>query len=679
MSLLNPLFLLGLAALAVPVIVHLVRRTRAPQVAFPSLMFVRRIPQRTIRRKRLHNLLLLLLRALAIVLAVLAFSRPFFEGSQAEALGRNRANLILLDNSLSMRYGNRFDEAKRRAETILNEIAGERAALATFSQGFEVLSRFTESGEQLRSLLNQAQPGLGATDYEQALRAGEGLFADAGKTERRIFLISDFQASGRVAGDNPYRLPPGINLVPIDVGEGEAKNLAIVEVGAHPVIYQQKYVDKLSVRVANFSAEERSGVRIEFHINDHIAEKREIKLAPGEAQNIEFTGFNLNEGINRCMAIISDDGFPEDNRYFFTIRRAEQYKALVIDTATRGQSESFYLRNALTTGENLPFELTVKSIGAVNPTELGQYRVIILNDPADLGSGFGNQVAKFAEGGGGLIISTGPHTRVDEFNSALGAIAPARLDEQTLDRGDFAALSEFKTDHPVFEVFRQSGRVSSTRFFGYFRSTPREQASVLARFTDGSPALIEASHGKGKILQFTSTLDSSWNDLPLSPIYLPLVRQAVRYLGEREEKSSFLVERPFTVAPAEDQTPPAVDTPAGTRLTDKAQTPLGDLIINPRETGFYRLRYPGRSDFVAVNVDGRESDLARLNVNEYIAAITGGDGNAASSGAVPEAKATSEEIEARQRLWWMLLLAALILFVSEAIIARRMRTARMIN
>ncbi|MEP7274572.1 MAG: BatA domain-containing protein, partial [Acidobacteriota bacterium] len=105
MSLLNPLFLLGLAALAVPIIVHLVRRTRAPQVEFASLMFVRQVPQRTIRRKRLHNLLLLLLRALAILLLVLGFARPFFRGSEVEALQRDRFNLILLDNSLSMRYG----------------------------------------------------------------------------------------------------------------------------------------------------------------------------------------------------------------------------------------------------------------------------------------------------------------------------------------------------------------------------------------------------------------------------------------------------------------------------------------------------------------------------------------------------------------------------------------------
>lgn len=681
MSLLSPLFLLGLAALAAPIIVHLVRRTRAPLVEFPSLMFVRKVPQRTIRRKRLHNLLLLLLRSLAIMLAVLAFARPFFESDGAAALQSDRSNLLLIDTSLSMRYGNRFEQAKARARAILDDVSGEKSALVTFGQDFEILSRLTTDAEKLRSQIDSLEPGLGATDYEQALRATENVFAEAGKGERRIFLISDFQASGRTVGDGGYRLPKEVKLLPVDVGETSAPNLAVVEVGAHPVVYQQKYTDKINVRVANFSDEDRSGVRVEFSINDHVVEKRELRIPARGIESVEFTGFNLSDGINRCMATISDDAFSPDNRHFFTISRAEQYKALVIDTAVRGQSESFFLKNALTAGENLPFSLTVKSAGSVNPGELGAYRVVILNDPADLNDAVAGQLLKFAEAGGGVIIATGPHARVDLFNRQFGALAPAKLQEPVQARSDFAVFSEIKTDHPVFEIFRESGRISATRFFGYYRSTPGEKSSVLARFGDGSPALVEGAYGKGKVLLFTSTLDSTWNDMPLSPIYLPLIRQAIRHLGEREEKASYPVGKPLTVPPAQDGTLPAVDSPSGARITEKAETPLGDLIVNPRETGFYRLRYPGAPAFVAVNVDGRESDLTKLDVNEFVAGMGSGNQGTAgtSSSGAAEVKPSREEIEGKQRVWWLLLLASMLLFVSEAIIARRMKTARIIN
>jgi len=680
MSFLNPIFLLGLAALAAPIFVHLVRRTQARRVEFASLMFVRRVPQRTIRRKRLHNLLLLAMRCLALLLLVLAFTRPYFSsGTRADAEGNNRAGIILLDTSFSMRYGNRFDQAKSRARALINEArGGDRLALVTFGQGYEVISRFTPETAKLQSLVDSLQPGLGGTDYTQALRSAEGLFKDVGKGEHRIFLISDFQAVGWNAADAAFRLGKDVKLVPVDVGEAKAPNLAVTEINAQPVIYQQKYEDKLGVRVANFSDEARDGVRIEFQINDHPVEKREFKIAARDSQAVEFTGFNLSEGVNRCLVEVSSDSFPLDNRFYFTLRRVAQSKALAIETAERGRSESLYLRNALTTGENLPFALTVKSAGSTDPGQLSEYRVIILNDAGNLSAALAAQLAKFVESGGGLVIAAGRHTEAEQFNQALKAIAPATLGEAVQLRGEYVAMSEIKIDHPVFEVFRQSGRLASARIFGYHRSTPHEKAAVLARFEDGSPALVEGSFGNGKVLLFTSTLDAGWNDLPLTPIYLPLVRQMVRYLGEHEERAWHPLGQAFTVPAAKDGSPPAVDAPSGTRITERTQTPTGELIINAREPGFYRLRYPDRSEFAAVDLDGKESDLAKLNVDEFVNAVTGADPKAAQA-AASSVKLTKEETEARQRVWWLLLLVALALFVAEAVIARRTKMAKVIG
>jgi hypothetical protein len=466
-------------------------------------------------------------------------------------------------------------------------------------------------------------------------------------------------------------------LVTIDLGEQNSPNLTVTDIGLQPLIYQAKYSDKLTARIANFSDEAKDGVRVEFQLNDYTVEKREIKVAARDATPVEFTGFNLNEGINRGVIVIEGDNFTFDNRFNFTLRRVEQLKALAIETATRGHNESFYLRNALTTGENLPFNLEIKSAGSVNPGDLGAYRVIILNDAA-VNQALAAQLVKFVEGGGGLIIAAGPHTEPAAFNQAFQNFAPAKLEEAVQLRGDFVAMSEIKTDHPIFEVFNRGGRLATARVFGYVRATANEGASVIARFEDGNPALIETSRGAGKLLLFTSTLDASWNDLPLSPIYLPLVRQMARYLGEREERAWNKVGDTFTAAAARDGEPPAVDAPNGERITDRKQTPTGELLINAREPGFYRLRYPGSSDFAAVNVDSKESDLTKANVEEFVTAVTGADPKAAAEAAAKE-KMSNEEIEARQRVWWMLLIAALLLFISEAVLARRMKTAKVIS
>ncbi|MFN0084147.1 MAG: VWA domain-containing protein, partial [Blastocatellia bacterium] len=650
----------------------------APRVEFPSLMFVRRVPQRTIRRRQFTNLLLLLMRCLAFLLLVLAFLRPYFGSGEANDGEKERASVILLDDSFSLRFDNRFDQAKRRAAALLDEMRGrERAALVTFGQGFEVQNRFTADHGQLKSSLDRLRPGANGTEYAQALRAAEGLFKEVSAGEKRLILISDFQATGRNQAETSYRLSRDIKLTTIDLGEENTPNLAIADVSLQPLIYQAKYSDKLSARIANYSDEARTGVRVEFQLNDHTVEKREIKIEPRGATTVEFTGFNLNEGVNRGLILIEGDNFLYDNRFNFTLRRVQQMKALAIETAGRGRSESFYLRSALTTGENLPFTLEVKTAGTVNPGELAQYRVILLNDAA-VNPALAQSLLKFTEGGGGLILAAGPHTESAAFNQAFQTLPLAKLEEAVTLRGNYVSMSDIKTDHPIFEIFRQSGRLSSARVFGYHRAAPNEKAGVLARYDDGSPALIEAAHGSGKVLLYTTTLDASWNDLPLSPTYLPFVRQMVRHLGERRERAWNPQGQVFTVAAANDGAPPAVDSPSGERITERKQTPSGELIINAREPGFYRLRYPDTSDFAAVNLDGKESDFTRLNVDEFTAGVTGADPKAGAASPAREIL-NSEELEARERWWLWLLLGALLLFVAEAVLARRMKMARVIG
>lgn len=682
MSFLNPLFLLGLAAVAAPIIVHLVRRTKAPRVEFPSLMFVRRVPQKTIRKRMVQNWLLLALRCLAFLLLALAFVRPYFGSGEANEGQGKRANVILLDTSFSMRFGKRFDQAKARAQSILDQTAGsESTALVTFGQSYEAIAKFTTDGSKLKAALDGVKVGYGSTDYVQALRGAAELFKEIGLKDRRIILISDFQAAGRNPAESGFQLSKDIKLQTMDVGEAQAANLAVTDVGARALIYQPKYEDKLTARVANFSDEARTGVRVEFLLNERAVEKRELKIAANDSATVEFTGFNLNEGINRCEIKIEGDDFPFDNTFYFTLRRAEQLKALLIETASRGRSESFYFRNAMTTGENLPFNVESKTAGTVNPGDLNQYKVAILND-AVISQALANGLIKFVEAGGGLIIATGPHTEAAAFNQIFQNAAPAKLEEKVLFRGgsggDYVTMSEIKTDHPIFEPFRQSGRLASARVFGYHRATSREGAAVLARYEDGNPALIEATQGIGKILLFTSSLDASWNDLPLTPLYLPLVRQMTSHLGEREERAWHQLGQSFTVPAAKDGSLAAVDQPSGERLTERKQTPTGELIVTAKEPGFYRLRFSDASDFAAVNVDTKESDLAKLNLEEFITAMTGADPKAQTAAAANE-KLSNEEIESRQRVWWWLLVVALALFLTEAILSRRTRMAKVIG
>jgi hypothetical protein len=682
MSFLTPLFFLGVAALAAPILVHLVRRTRARRVQFPALVFVRQVPQRTIRRRTLHNLLLLLLRCLAILLIVIAFTRPFFSGgSAAKDNSAAGATVILIDNSLSMRREDLFAQAQQRAETALDEARNdEQVALVSFDKRYTVVNRFIADKNRVRSGIKSLGAGWDGTDYEQALRGAESLLSEVETTgPKRIVMISDFQMPGWTQGSSTFKLSNNTQLTTLDVGGNNPQpNVAITNVEARGTVFGQKYLDNLVVHISNFSDTPKDQVQVDFQINDQTVEKRVISLNSRDSRVVEFTGFNLNDGANRCTIDVVSGDFAADNRFYFALRRETPAKALIIEGASRGRSDSLHLQSALTTNDDLPFTFVLKSAGSVDPASISDYALVVLNDSGPISPALADTLAKFVNAGGQMIVSAGPRTQPDTFNGALQQVAPATLREAVQTKaGESVAITEVKFDHPIFEVFQESGRLASANVIGYFRSEPRANAAVLARFEDGSPALVEARTGKGRVLLFASSLGPSWNDLPLTPLYLPFIHQMVRYAGTREENAWYGLGQTFTVGKRHEAAPPAVDTPGGARLSESRSTPDGDLLVTAREPGFYRLRYNSQPEFAAVNIDGAEGDFTKLNFGEFMAGVTGGAGSAEGAGA--HGNVSAQEVEGRQRVWWSLLLVALLLLLAESFLAQRTKMVKMIG
>ena len=681
MSFLTPLFFLGAAALAAPILLHLVRRTRARRVQFPALVFVRQVPQRTIRRRTIHNLLLLIIRCLAILLIVIAFTRPFFSNkSSAKTAAGAGATVILIDTSLSMRRDQLFADAQRKAESAIDDARNdEQLALVSFDKRYSVLNRFTTEKNRLRFEVKSLNGGWDGTDYEQALRGAESLLAEL-KTSgaRKIVMISDFQATGWNQANATFKLASDTQLTTFDVGgNNPPANVAVTNVEARGTVFGQRYADNLAVHVSNFSDAPRDHLQMDFQINDQTVEKREISLNSRDTKIVEFTGFNLNEGANRCAIEINSADFPEDNHFYFTLRRNVPAKALIVESSLRGQSDSLHLQSALTTNDDLPFNFVLKTSGAVDPASIPEYSLVILNDSGTLAPALADSLAKFVANGGQLIVATGPRTEVNSFNGPLQQVLPAQLTESVQTKsGETVAITDVKFDHPIFEVFQQSGRLAAAHVVGYFRSQAAGNATVLAKFEDGSPALLESRTGKGRVLLFTSSLGPSWNDLPLTPLYLPFIHQMVRYAGLSEENSWYGLGQTFTVA-KEQQKAPAVDSPSGTRLSENRLTPDGDLLVTAREPGFYRLRYSAHPDFAAVDLDGAEGDFTKLDFGQFVSGVTGGAGNAES--AESDRKLSNEEVEGRQKVWWSLLLVAFLLLLTESALARRTKVVKMLG
>jgi hypothetical protein len=161
-------------------------------------------------------------------------------------------------------------------------------------------------------------------------------------------------------------------------------------------------------------------------------------------------------------------------------------------------------------------------------------------------------------------------------------------------------------------------------------------------------------------------------------MFLPLVRQMLEYLGGREMLSAYTIGQALAAPPDNDGSLPAIDSPSGRRIEDARKNTTGELVVDAAEMGFYKFRYRDRTEQTAVNLDTRESDFAKLDLNEFVASITPGEGDQ-NARPISSPQSTAEEIESKQRLWLPLLIAALLLFVTEALLARRIRIAKLVR
>ena len=685
MAFINPFFLIGVLAATIPVVVHLVRRTRAPRVPFPSLMFIRQIEQKTIRRRKLRNLWLLVLRCLALLLLAIAFARPYIAAGNRNAPSVAGTAVILMDVSYSMRYPGVFERARQAARNVADSTAAtDRLALALFSSNCEVLRQPTEDKAELRTLIDQAQPGLGTTDYTQALEAANSLLEEAGRGARKIYLISDFHQPGWDRTSHPPRLSPTVELISMDASDPQPKNIAVLDVKAAPEVYAQKYTGKVVATLAGFgaqpagqSADTPIDTTVELKLNDLTVERRQVRLEPGTTTTTEFTGFNVPEGSNRAAIEISGDDFAVDNSYFFTINRVPQTRVLAIETAGRGRSESFFLQQALLAADASPYDLTVKTVGNLNPADIDKYRVVIINDAAGVTQELATALKGFTARGGGLILAAGKHTDAAEFNRVLGSLSPARVADVVQARGGYSLISDMSMDHPVFGAFKKGGHMAPIRVYAYHKLDLDDRATALATLDDASPLIIEGLSGSGKVLLVGTTLDNAWTDLPITPVFLPLIHQVLDYLVGRGAPSGYKIAQAIVASPGADGSIPQILDPHGEAVQassgkDGAQT------ITASETGFYRLNYHDRTDSVAVNLDTRESDLSRLDIAELTAAATA-DRKDDPSTAEDARLLTPADLESRQHLWIPLLLISLALFVAEAIMARRIRIAKLVG
>ena len=389
----------------------------------------------------------------------------------------------------------------------------------------------------------------------------------------------------------------------------------------------------------------------------------------------------------RATVRAGTDQMPADNQFNFVLSPSRPVSVLIVQA--EGASSSFFIATALGIGTAPPFKTETLSPSRVTPQSFEKRSVVILNDTTPLSTAADDALQRFVTQGGGLLIVTGDHTPWNGTTPLMPGKIGAPVERLS---GGGGTLGFIDHSHPIFEAFKdpRSGNFSAVRFFKYRAFTASPTEKVLARYDDGSPAMVEWGIGSGRVILTASTVDKGWNNFPLTYMFLPVVHNVVSYLGQYQEPDAW-----YTVGHSLDVSVPiaaivreggAGETgSAARRPTGVVMSPSGSQVtigeggaqaVDLGEQGFYSVRLQGsgeRRPFqVAVNLDPEESDLSVMSPSELVASATGHAAVTATGQSLENPNLTPEDMEKKQAVWWWLLFAGATLLLLEAVLANRL-------
>lgn len=422
MGLLAPLFLLGLAAVAVPVVLHMIQRERKDEVEFPSLMFLRKVPYRSFRRQRIRHWFLLLLRCAALFLLLFAFARPFVRAAALAAVtGGAREVVVLLDRSWSMGAGGRWAEAQALATDVIDALdAGDRGTVILFDGGARTGPRSTTDRATLRGLIANAEVGSGGTRYGPALKLAEGIFEASDLPRLEAVLVSDFQRAG-VESAVGVRFPPGTVLTPMPVGRDEAAEANVSVAGA---LFEREHFSgrervQVSARLTNRGPAAVEGLEVTLELEGRAIETRTADLPPAGSTTVDFAAVTLGDARTAGAVRIAPDALPADDVFHFVVSPGQVVTVLVVGGSTAGDEANLFLTRALGVGSEPAFDVRSATPGSFSAADLADRQVVVLNDVPRPAGAAGAALAAFVEAGGGLLVVSGERTAWPADDSGL--------------------------------------------------------------------------------------------------------------------------------------------------------------------------------------------------------------------------------------------------------------------
>ncbi len=666
LTFLNSSLLWGLGLASIPLIIHLLFRRSFRRIEWAPMRYLKLTIQRNRRRIQIEQLLLLLLRTALIVLLVCMVARPIVNAS---GIGRwfggdsRTSHILVLDDSLSMGLttGGRsaFERALELAVQAVEDVGSkDRFTLVLSSRPKSPLLREVDLSERnlATGLLRTLVPSETLTSWSSTLRILDDLIESSTYPTRAVTIITDLR---KVGWEDEVAAPTNwggdrVRVRIIDVGASVTRQVALDRLVQADRLALVGTPIRWEATIRNASGSSLENWEATWLIDGRPSEIALPTMAPGETAIVALTAVFQEPGLHHVSLKLPTDDLPGDNQRWDVVDVRENLAILIIDGEPstepfQGETDFLGLALSLPVGDSKAFHVEMMTDVEWAASAKTDPDLIVLANVAGLTASQAIMVRKLVESGAGLMVFPGDQVDPDNYNRQLfqegSGILPVQL-ESPSDDPVMGLLLEDNSPSPVDAMRQLSAAVLerikvSKRYQVRLATNDNPAVRVLARWNDAasSPALIEKTTGRGRVLFWTMTADKSWSEWPTEPSYVLAMRETARAIartsvGTHELTAGEVLRCPISgerhvqtasiELPAGEEPRPLTIEAVDSTLNPNDGIEAAKLSLNWAETyrvGLYRLNWqesPGgaATNLFAVNPDARESDLAKISVDE---------------------------------------------------------------
>ena len=621
MQFLYPSFLWALLALAIPVILHLFYFRRFKKVYFTNVRFLKEVKEETSARRKLRNLLTLIMRMLAIAFLVFAFAQPFIPQDVAVKKGE-KAVSVFIDNSFSMQSLSAdvplIEKAKQRAREIVKAYKVEDR-FQILTNDFEGRHQRLLSKEDALSLIDEVKISPAVKSISTILNRQLQALNSGLETNKVAYIISDFQkniSDFEAFKDTSF----AINLVPLQ--SVQERNISIDSCWFDAPVQMLNQTNTLIVRVRNYGEKEAENIRLSLRHDGQVKPVGTLSIPANAAITDSVNITILRTGWHEAELNITDYPVQFDDRYYFTFPVAEQINMLVINETNPNR----YLSSAFA---NIPYvKVTDQLSRNISYSSFPDYQLIVTNSLPSISSGLASELNQFVRNGGNLLVFPPYNANIDSYKSFLNALQANELQAfEQVERSVSGINTEEFVFNDVYENRNANLKLPSTQGNFVLTKFNSRGEQPLLTYRDGSTYLAKYQRGEGNLYLCSAPLGEEYNSLVRSgEIFIPMLYKmaistakdrAIAYTIGKDE----LIEADNRITEGE----------LVYKLKGKAEEFIpNQKIIGPRvvltvgnqlkEDGFYNL-FLNEGEVLskyAFNYDRQESNLNYLNETDLV-------------------------------------------------------------